>query len=74
MCMWLAREFVVAIISRWMIEAANHTCGPYDLGVDEMQLAGFTPEPSVKVLTPAHRSAGTDAVGPELREGLALLK
>jgi len=30
-------------------EAANHTCGDYDTGVDEMALAGLTPEPSVQV-------------------------
>lgn len=42
-------EFVVGLISEWFIEAANHTCGDFDRGVDEMQLAGLTPVPSVKV-------------------------
>lgn len=43
------REFVVNIISEWFVEAANHTCGNYDHGIDEMQLASLTPEASVKV-------------------------
>lgn len=43
------REFVVNIISEWFIEAANHTCGMFDYGVNEMQLTGLTPVPSTKV-------------------------
>lgn len=31
-------EFVVNIISDWMVEAANHTCGAFPPEVDEMQL------------------------------------
>ena len=37
------REFTVNIISEWFLEAANHTCGPFDPDVDEMALAGLTP-------------------------------
>lgn len=37
------REFVVNIISDWFVEAANHTCGDFERGVDEMKLAGLTP-------------------------------
>ena len=44
----LCREFVVCIISEWFLEAANHTCGEYDKGCNEMELAGLTPEPSHK--------------------------
>jgi flavin reductase (DIM6/NTAB) family NADH-FMN oxidoreductase RutF len=43
---------VVNIISDWFIEAANHTCGDFDRGVDEMALAGLTPAASVKVRPP----------------------
>ncbi len=43
------REFVICIISEWFLEAANHTCGEYDKGCNEMELAGLTPEPSYKV-------------------------
>ena len=46
------REFVVNVVSEWMLEAANHTCGFYDRGVDEMELAGLTPEPSEAVAPP----------------------
>lgn len=42
----LIRDFVVNIISDWFIEAANHTCGMFDYGVNEMQLSGLTPIPS----------------------------
>ena len=31
------------VISEWFLEAANHTCGPYDPDVDEMKLANLTP-------------------------------
>ncbi|GFR41511.1 hypothetical protein Agub_g2206, partial [Astrephomene gubernaculifera] len=48
----LTGEFVVNIISEWFIEAANHTCGDYPPGVDEMRLAGLTPLPSTKVRPP----------------------
>lgn len=46
------REFVVNIVSEWMLAAANHTCGFYDRGVDEMGLAGLTPEASEAVSPP----------------------
>ena len=42
-------EFVVNIMSEWFVEAANHTCGDYPRGVDEMKLAGLTPLASTKV-------------------------
>ncbi|GIL67856.1 hypothetical protein Vafri_21150, partial [Volvox africanus] len=46
------REFVVNIISEWFVEAANHTCGDYPPGVDEMKLSGLNPLPSTKVKPP----------------------
>ncbi|GAB4823945.1 hypothetical protein N2152v2_010991 [Parachlorella kessleri] len=46
------QEFVVNIISDWFVEAANHCCGAFDYGVDEMQLAGLTPLASHKVKPP----------------------
>eukprot|EP00798_Chlamydomonas_sp_ICE-L_P021214 gene21214-28123_t len=42
-------EFVVNIISEWFIEAANHTCGDFPPGVDEMAVSGLSPVPSLKV-------------------------
>jgi flavin reductase (DIM6/NTAB) family NADH-FMN oxidoreductase RutF len=45
-------EFVVCTVSEWMLEAANHTCGFFDRGVDEMALAGLTRAPSVAVAPP----------------------
>jgi flavin reductase (DIM6/NTAB) family NADH-FMN oxidoreductase RutF len=45
-------EFVVNLVSEWMLEAANHTCGFYDRGVDELALAGLTPVPSRCVRPP----------------------
>lgn len=46
------REFVANLISEWFVEAANHCCGNFEYGEDEMQLAGLTPAPSVKVAPP----------------------
>ncbi|CAI5512566.1 unnamed protein product [Closterium sp. Naga37s-1] len=46
------RELVVALISDWFVEAANHTCGPFPPEVDEMERAGLTPVPSVMVKPP----------------------
>jgi len=46
------KEFVVNIISEHFVEAANHTCGFYDRGIDEMELAGLTPQASVMVAPP----------------------
>lgn len=45
-------EFVTHIISEWFLEAANHTCGPYDPDVDEMKLANLTPLKSHVVKPP----------------------
>lgn len=39
-------EFVANIMSEWFIESANFTCGNFDPDVDEMKLAGLTPEQS----------------------------
>lgn len=50
-------EFVVNIISEWFVEAANHCCGNFDYGEDEMALSGLTPLPSVKVAPPRVREA-----------------
>ena len=36
-------------MSDWYVEAANHTCGDYDAGVNEMGLTGLTPEASLRV-------------------------
>lgn len=41
-------EFVVNIMSEWFVEAANHCCGNFDYGEDEMELSGLTPLPSIK--------------------------
>ena len=43
------REFTINLISEWFVEAAHHTCGNYDRGVDEVELSGLTPVPSVNV-------------------------
>jgi len=48
----LRREFVVNIISEWFMEAANHCCGAFDYGVNEMELSGLTPVPSAKIAPP----------------------
>jgi flavin reductase (DIM6/NTAB) family NADH-FMN oxidoreductase RutF len=45
-------EFVVNIMSAWFLEAANHTCGPYDPGVDEFTVSGLTPLDSEVVSAP----------------------
>ena len=37
------------MISDWFVEAANFTCGAFDAGVDEMDMSGLTPMPSVRV-------------------------
>jgi flavin reductase (DIM6/NTAB) family NADH-FMN oxidoreductase RutF len=36
-------EFTVNIISEWMVEAANHTCGAFKPDVDEFEMSGLTP-------------------------------
>ena len=45
-------EFVVCIMSEWFVEAANHTCGTFERGVDEFDQAGLTRLPSTKVAPP----------------------
>jgi len=45
-------EFVVNIMSDWWVEAANHTCGDYDRGVDEAALSGLTLLPAERVKAP----------------------
>ena len=42
-------EFTLNMMSEWFLESANHTCGSYDRGVDELRLSSLTPIPSVKV-------------------------
>lgn len=37
------------MMSEWFLESANHTCGNYDRGVNEIELAGLTPMASVRV-------------------------
>lgn len=56
-CIRLSREFVVNIISNWFLEAANHTCGEFERGVDEMQLSGLTAVPSVLIKPPRVKEA-----------------
>lgn len=46
---WLFREFTINLISNWFVEAANFTSGTFDAGVDEADMCGLTPMPSVKV-------------------------
>ena len=46
------KECVVNIMSEWFVEAANYTCGPYDAGQNEFEIAGLTPLPSVAVAAP----------------------
>lgn len=48
-CPIICREWTLNMISEWFVESANHTCGPYDPEIDELELAGFTPVPSQKV-------------------------
>ncbi|KAK9833388.1 hypothetical protein WJX81_000759 [Elliptochloris bilobata] len=45
-------EFTLNMMSEWFVESANHTCGSYDRGVDELELAGLMPVPSVIVKPP----------------------
>ncbi|MFQ5613805.1 MAG: flavin reductase family protein [Anaerolineae bacterium] len=45
-------EFVVNIVSQDLAEAMNQTSGEWDYGVDEFELAGLTPAPSVDVGPP----------------------
>lgn len=43
------REFVVNIVSHWMLEAANITCGDFEHNESEWEAANLTPLPSTKV-------------------------
>ena len=43
---------MVNLIGEWFIEAANHCCGNFDYGEDEMELSGLTPLPSLRVAPP----------------------
>ncbi|DBA80506.1 hypothetical protein WJX77_000890 [Trebouxia sp. C0004] len=45
-------EFTVNMISNWFVEAANFTSGAFDAGVDEVDMTGLTPMPSVRVKPP----------------------
>jgi flavin reductase (DIM6/NTAB) family NADH-FMN oxidoreductase RutF len=45
-------ECVVHIISEWMVEAANQSCGSYAYDVDEIPLSGLTTLPSTTVSPP----------------------
>ena len=48
----MTREFVVNIVSEDIAEAMNLTSGEYPPEVDEFQLAGLTPAPSMAVKPP----------------------
>lgn len=37
------------MISNWFIEAANFTSGAFEPGIDEVDVSGLTPMPSVRV-------------------------
>lgn len=49
LCRSVDREFVINIISHWMLEAAHTTCGDYPHDVSEWALSTLTPMPSLKV-------------------------
>lgn len=51
------KEFVVNLISEWFVEAANHCCGNFDYGENEMELSGLTPVTSLKVKPPRVRES-----------------
>lgn len=51
-------EFVVNIISEWYVEAANHCCGNFPYGSNEMELSGLHPQPSHKIKPPRVAEAG----------------
>lgn len=52
------KEFTLNMMSEWFIEAANHCCVNAAPEVDEMDLAGLTPSPSVVVKPPRVAEAG----------------
>ena len=45
-------QFVVNSVADWMAEPMNHCSAEYPSGVSEMEKAGFTPVPSIKVRPP----------------------
>eukprot|EP00878_Enallax_costatus_P004685 GHUV01004933.1.p1 GENE.GHUV01004933.1~~GHUV01004933.1.p1 ORF type:complete len:211 (+),score=50.69 GHUV01004933.1:316-948(+) len=51
------KEFTINIMSEWFVEAANHTCGAFDRGVNEFELSGLTPVPSQRVKPPRVRES-----------------
>ena len=55
-CLLRYREFTVNMISNWFIEAANFTSGSFEPGVDEVEMSGLTPIPSVRVCFAHHAS------------------
>ncbi len=67
------REFTLNMISEWFLESANFTCGNYDRGVDELQLANFTPLPSIKVWSLFHPRAGTCDISPWVHHRLRMM-
>eukprot|EP00775_Hariotina_reticulata_P007916 gene7916-8112_t len=51
------KEFTLNIMSEWFVEAANHTCGDFDRGVDEFEQSGLTPVTSQLVKPPRVRQS-----------------
>eukprot|EP00882_Tetradesmus_deserticola_P017456 GHRQ01018698.1.p1 GENE.GHRQ01018698.1~~GHRQ01018698.1.p1 ORF type:complete len:206 (+),score=55.50 GHRQ01018698.1:509-1126(+) len=51
LCLW------VLLLSCWRAQAANHTCGDFDRGVDEFQQSGLTPVASRLVRPPRVRES-----------------
>ena len=47
----VCREFVVNVVSHWMLEAANVTCGDFEHNESEWEAANLTPLPSLKVIS-----------------------
>ena len=45
-------SFAFQIMSSWFVEAANHTCGNWDVDDDEFDLSGLTKVPSDNVKAP----------------------
>jgi flavin reductase (DIM6/NTAB) family NADH-FMN oxidoreductase RutF len=51
-------EFVVNIISEWMVESANYTSCNYPPEINEMEMVGLTPIPSEIVKPPRVKESG----------------
>ena len=45
-------EFVVNMVSDWLVEAASHCAGEYPENINEMEVTGLTPIPSEVVKAP----------------------